>query len=154
MGKGKKTKTDDKPKEKKVGIFDIISYLTYDKKPWDKLTVEEKKMFEPYMINRFLSMDLFLVEAINELQKYTLSAMDKKDVYTLYYNLLPSQKFYLKYVKPNIEIPDSDLKLLCKYYNISIREAEDYYLILNKDDIGREKLQWIKDSYIYDNSKK
>ena len=154
MGRKKKIEDEDNDKkEKKTSLFDIISYLTDKKKPWSELSIEEQKLFNVYMINRFLSMDLYLCEAINQLQQYTLNCMDKKDVYNLYFYLLPKQRFYLKYIKSKNEIPEKDLDLLMKYYKLSRRECEDYYFILNKDGEGRKKIEQIRDNFAYENKK-
>jgi hypothetical protein len=157
MGRKKsepKEKLEKEKKEPKTSLFDIISYLTNKKKPWKELTIDEQKTFNPYMINRFLSMDLYLCDAINQLQKYTINSMDKKDVYTLYFYLLPKQSFYLKYIKSKNEIPEKDLEILVKYYKLSRRECEDYYLILNKDSEGKQRLEQIKENFAYENNKK
>jgi len=147
----KKKKKDDEssePKEKKTGLFDLLSYITEQKKPWNDLTIEEQKAFSPYIINRFLSMDLFLCEAINDLQKYTL-LIDKKDCYNLYLNLLPQQRFYLKYVKSSVEIPEKDINCLKRYFNCSQFEAEDYFITLSNTEEGLNTLDLIKNNYIY-----
>lgn len=152
MAKGRKKKLEgeDIVKEKKTSLFDMISFITDQKKPWDSLSDEEQKLFNPYMMNRFLSMDMFLIEAINELQKYTVGVMNKKDVYNLFLHYIPKQKYYLKYLRPVIDIPAEDLKYISLYYNVSEREAEDYYFILIKDEVGKEHLESIKNSYHYD----
>lgn len=146
-------KVDDvnKVKEKKSTLFDLIAYITYKKKPWEELTIEEQKLFNVFMINRFLSMDLYLCEAINQLQQYTLNCMNKKDVYKLYFHLLPTQRFDLRYIKSKNEIPQKDLDLLKKYFKLSSRECEDYWLIFNKDEEGKKELENIKDNFVYEN---
>lgn len=152
MAKAKKTK---EPKEaidtgeKKSSIFDFISFLTDKKKPWSELTTEEQKLFNPYMINRFLSMDLFLLEAVNELQKYTVGSMEKQDVYSLYYHFLPKQRFFLKYIKSQKEAPEKEINMLIKYFNVSRRECEEYYQILSNNEKGQELLTEIKRNFQY-----
>lgn len=154
-GRKKKVENDSNSmsQSNKTTIFDVISYLTYNKRKWNELTTEEQNLFVPYMINRFLSMDLTLCEAVNQLQQYTLNVMSKKDVYMLYYYLLPKQKYYLKYIKSNKEISDKDLQILMEYYNLSRRECEDYYLILTKDDEGMKKFEDIKENFKYSQNK-
>ena len=157
MAKSKKKKLEkeipEEPKEKKPGIFDLISYLTDQKKPWDQLTLEEQKLFNPYMINRFFSMELGLIEAINDLQKYTL-IIDKKEVYNLYLALLPQQRFYLKYIKATKEIPERDVNILIRHFSVSRSEAEEYYLTLTKTEEGEETLDEIKQNYVFEKFEK
>lgn len=133
-----------------ITIFDLISFLTDKKKKWDELSPAARKMYSPFMVNRFLSMDLYLVDAINQIQTITLSSMDKGDIWNLYYHLLPKQKFYLKYVKPANEVPEKDILALKKYFGVSKRECEDYWLILNKSSKGLQRLTEIKNNYIYE----
>jgi len=150
MGRKKKEEVTSSPTEKKTTLFDLISYLTDKKIPWEKLTEYEKKLFNPYMVNRFLSMELHFVQILNNLQQYTLTKMDKKDVYKLFFEILPKQKFFLKYVKPQIDIPEAEIKLLQKYFKLGTRELEDYYFILMKDDEGKEFFKSIKEQFKYD----
>jgi hypothetical protein len=145
MAKAKKAVSDKKekvviPKEKKTGLFDLISYLTDNKKQWKDLTFEEQKNFNPFIINRFLSMNLYFTNLVAELQKYVLGGMTKQDMWTLYYHMLPAQKLYLSYVKAQIEPPTDDLVLLQKHYGVSKRECEDYWLICNNSEEEKNKL--------------
>ena len=140
-------KEEEKNKEfKKNILFNLLSYLTYQKKPWEELHPEEQKAFNPFIINRFLSMDIGLLEFVNYLQKYTL-IIDKKEVYKLYLNMIPQEKFFFKYVKPETELPEKDINVLVKYFSISTTEAEDHLITLNKTDEGREILKNLKRNY-------
>lgn len=145
----KKKKETEEVKEKLPTIFDIISYITFNKKKWENLTPYEQGLFNPFMINRFLSMDLSLLVAINELQHYT-AKMKPKDIYNLYYHLLPKEKYYLKYISPKKSISDKDLLILQKYFKISLRELEDYYHILMKDEKGRLFFEDLKRQFQYE----
>ena len=49
-------------------IFDWLKEVSYNKSPWDSFSNEQKKSFEPYMINRFLSMNKEYIELINYIQ--------------------------------------------------------------------------------------
>jgi len=146
----RKKKEDSTPKENKPTIFTVISYLTDNKKSWNELTEEEKKLFNPFMINRFLSMDINLALVVNDLQQYTLGKMNAKDVYNLYYYLLPKQKYFLKYITGKKSVPEADLQILKNYFKISLREIEDYYTILMKDDEGKQFLKDLKRQFQYE----
>ncbi len=142
-----KEKEIKETKEKKSTIFDLISFLTDKKKSWDELEEYEKKLFSPYMVNRFLSMELFFAQALNEIQKVCLGSMTKKDIWQLYYYLLPEQRVYLKYIKNSVEVPIEDIDALKKYFFVSKRECEDYWLILQKNPKGEEILNKIRSNY-------
>jgi hypothetical protein len=84
---------------KTKGIFDFLNCLFVTKTKWEDLSESDKKAFGPYMINRFISMHPDYVGVINYLQQYTVSGMNPRDVYKLYLDFLPKQKFFAKYIK-------------------------------------------------------
>ena len=51
-----KTKTENSVKAK--SLFEHLSGIKEKKVKWDTLSEMDKKSFEPYMINRFLSMNI------------------------------------------------------------------------------------------------
>jgi len=117
---------------KPATIFDHLSYITEKKTPWDKLSEADQKSFSPYLINRWLSMNMDLIEIVDMFQQYTIGELDRKHVYQLYQELLPKRKMYTKYIKAK----DSDkynkelLEFVAKHYQISIREATEYVAML------------------------
>ena len=121
---------------KPATIFDHLSHITEKKTPWDKLSEADQKSFSPYLINRWLSMNMDLIEIVDMFQQYTIGELDRKHVYQLYQELLPKRKMYNKYIKAK----DSDkynkelLEFVAKHYQISIREATEYVaMMLNMD---------------------
>ena len=59
-----------KPKSAGTGaasIFDHMSNLTDKKKPWHSISEADQKSFTPFIINRWLSMNMDFIEVINEL---------------------------------------------------------------------------------------
>lgn len=86
-------------KLKTKSIFDFLNCLFVTKTKWDDLSELDKKAFSPYMINRFISMHPEYVNIVNYLQQYTISGMNPREVYKLYLDLLPKQKFFAKYIK-------------------------------------------------------
>ena len=83
---------------KKRSLFDHIREVTAVQKVdyFDTLSVDDRKSWSNYMVNRFLSMKMEWVELVNELQKYKL---EPKELYKLYINILPKGKQWLKYTK-------------------------------------------------------
>ena len=123
---------------KPATIFDHLSHITEKKTPWDKLSEADQKSFSPYLINRWLSMNMDLIEIVDMFQQYTIGELDRKHVYQLYQELLPKRKMYTKYIKAK----DSDkynkelLEFVAKHYQISIREATEYVAMMV--DIDKE----------------
>jgi hypothetical protein len=115
-----------------TNIFTILNYITWDKKLWDELTPEEKNCVQPFMINRYISMDKNYIEAVNVFQKYNLSP---KSVYEFYLEIIPKRKTFLKYIKSNKKSDQNILLLLSKHLQCSEREIKEYLDLINKDDI-------------------
>jgi len=114
--------------DKKATIFDHLSYITDKKVIWDTLSDADKKTFTPYMINKWLSMNMDFVEIVNELQKYTIGQLSAAETYKLYFDILPKQKQYNKYIKGkksdkfNTEL----VELVSNHFLVSEKEAKDY----------------------------
>lgn len=115
-----------------VNIFTILNYITWDKIPWDKLTNEEKSCVQPYMINRYVSMNPSYIEAANIVQKYNLSP---KSLYEFYLEVIPKRKTFLKYLKGAKGVNEDKLELLSNHLQCSQREVKDVISILDPEDI-------------------
>ena len=118
-------------------LFQLLNDIHNDKTPWDNLTEGDKKAFSPYMVNRFLSMRMEYTELVNDLQKYTIGgALAPREVYKLYSDILPKQKFYQKYIKSaNTEKYNSELiDILTRYFKCSSSEVIEYIPFLGKEE--------------------
>lgn len=137
-------KKSDIPKPATSGIIDFIKLLTTNKKEWKDLTPQDQKAFQPYIVNRWLSMDLFLCEAINELQQYTIG-MDKDVVWKLYYELLPKERVQINYIKTKESnlFTDEELNCFKKYFGVSERECIEYLDLLKKMKDGNLEIDRI-----------
>ena len=119
-------------------IFDHLNDLTNKKIPWLEYTEQDKKSFNVYMINRWLSMDIDLIDLVNYIQPYTISILDKASTYKVYLDLLPRKKIYNKYIgKSKKKGNEQVLEILSKHFQISYAEAEEYLDIINKNDDGK-----------------
>lgn len=140
------------PKAKSLqtaSIFDFINYLTIEKKPWESLNESDKKAFSPFMICRWLSMNIDLTTFVNDLQKYTIYLLSPKLTYKLYLDILPKQKLYLKYVKgSNTNSYNAELITLVKdHYEINASNAIDYLNIFYSNDLYKSDLTAIIKMY-------
>jgi len=97
----------------------------------------DKKSFSPFIINRWLSMNMDLLPIVNILQKYTIGFLSARDVYKVYLDFLPKQKTFDKYIKgsKSSKYNKEVLEYLSKWYGVSQREVTDYLEILSKDDV-------------------
>ena len=118
---------------KKRSLFDHIREVTAVQKVdyFDTLSVDDKKSWSNYMVNRFLSMKMEWVELVNELQKYKL---EPKELYKLYINILPKGKQWLKYTKGrnDMNYPNWLINIVANDMEVSKQEAKEavdmYYL--------------------------
>ena len=118
-------------------IFQHLSGIKEKKQSWESLTEMDKKSFSPFIINRWLSMNLDLLPIVNELQKYTIGTLSARDVYKLYLDFLPKKKTFDKYVKgkKSSKYNKDMLAYLSQWYGVSQSEVKDYLEILSKDDV-------------------
>ena len=127
--------------EEKKGatIFDFIGGVTDKKREWKKWSETDQKKFSPFIVNRWLSMRMELTELVNELQTYTIGLLRPQETYRLYYELLPTNKSFAKYIKGKSEDKfDKDLiAQLAEHYQVSKSEAADYADLLDKVALER-----------------
>ena len=122
--------------EEKKGatIFDFIAGVTDKKREWSKWSETDQKKFTPFIVNRWLSMRMELTELINEFQTYTIGQLSPRDTYRLYYDLLPTNKSFAKYIKGKSEDKyEKDLVAqIAEHYQVSKSEATDYLDLMDK----------------------
>ena len=113
---------------KAKNIFEHISGITDKKTPWDVLSDVDKKSFTPYIINRWLSMNIDFIELVNELQRYTIGGVSAEETYKLYYDILPKQKQFNKYIKGKKadKYNPALVELLSMHFLVSEKEAMEY----------------------------
>lgn len=118
-------------------IFQHLSGIKEKKESWISLSDMDKKSFSPFIINRWLSMNMGLLPIVNILQKYTIGFLSARDVYKVYLDFLPKQKTFDKYIKgsKSSKYNKDVLEYLSKWYGVSQREVTDYLEILSKDDV-------------------
>ena len=118
-------------------IFQHLSGIKEKKQSWESLTEMDKKSFSPFIINRWLSMNMDLLPIINELQKYTIGTLSARDTYKLYLDFLPKKKTFDKYVKgkKSSKYNKDMLAYLSQWYGVSQSEVKDYLEILSKDEV-------------------
>jgi|TARA_B110000908_G_scaffold26617_1_gene30938 hypothetical protein len=122
---------------KAKSIFQHLSGIKEKKESWASLSDMDKKSFSPFIINRWLSMNMDLLPIVNILQKYTIGFLSARDVYKVYLDFLPKQKTFDKYIKgsKSSKYNKEVLEYLSKWYGVSQREVTDYLEILSKDDV-------------------
>lgn len=115
--------------------FDFIKILTTEKVPWQSLSAPDKKSFNPYMVNRILSMNPEWIDLVNYIQIHP--KIPAPQVFSIYSGLLPNRFYSGKYIKKIKKESNPDmLRFLAKHFSVSQREAEQYLRILSKETVG------------------
>lgn len=115
-------------------IFDWLNEVTYHKSPPHSFTDEDWDKWNTYMINRFISMNKDYIELVNYIQ--TIPYEEKKQIYTIYKEMLPKNKSFFRYIKPSKKMKDRELlSHVSQYFECSIKEADEYMSVLKKKDL-------------------
>jgi hypothetical protein len=126
-------------KRKAATMFDFIDGVTHKKREWSKWSETDQKAFSPFMMNRFLSMRMELTELVNEFQTYTIGLLRPQETYRLYFELLPNNKAFAKYIKGKSEdkYEKTLVDQIAEHYQVSRSEAADYLDLMDKTQCER-----------------
>ena len=115
-------------------LFDWLEEITVKKTLPTDFSEESWDSFNSYMVHRYLSMDINYIEIVNYVQK--INPQNKKQIYTIYREMIPKKKVWLKYIKPSKkQRPPSIAEYVSKYYECSLGEAEEYIDLLREHGV-------------------
>ena len=120
-------------------IFDFAKEVTANQNPnlFDSLSEKEQKVWNTFMMNRILSMNMKNIEAINDLQQ-VVHELDSRAVYRLYTSIFPRDGKYYQYIKnqtPKDTMPEEVLELCIKHYQLSPLQVREYInLMIHMDN--------------------
>ena len=117
--------------------FDHIKNLHNKKRTWDDFNDEEKKSFNIFIINKALSMDPRYLMIVNMVQKYTNNLLNPKEVFNLYFDALPTNFKFHKWIKGTKDKNKEKYQVLAQHFECSSREAKDYMELLDKKEINQ-----------------
>ena len=131
-------------------IIDWMNQLLVHKKSWEEHSEDDRKKFSPFIINRWLSMDIDFIEIVNYFQKYSIGQLKPKEVYKWYCDILPKGKRYNKYIKGKKDKKyDPELiNILINWFECSKLEAKE-----NLSYISKEEVNQILEKYGFDPKK-
>jgi len=118
-------------------IIDWMNQLLVHKKQWELFDDVDKKSFNSFIINRWLSMDKDFLEIVNYFQKYSIGTLEPREVYKWYCEVLPKGKRFNKYIKSkkdkkyNTELID----IMVKHFECSKLNAKDYLELIDKNEL-------------------
>lgn len=114
-------------------LFEHLDGITIKKTKWESLDKDSQKVYNNYMINKFVSMKQDYLEIVNIIEKYNIPSEFN---YKFYLGLLPKTKTYFKFIKSNSVSYDKELiGYLVQYFECSIKEVKDRLKILEKEEI-------------------
>ena len=95
--------------KKPVTLFGWLDEITLKKSPTNSFDESDWKTFNSYLINKYVSMQPEYIELVNYIQKIPYD--NKKQIYSIYREMIPKKKVFLKYIgskkkKPNVELAD------------------------------------------------
>ena len=119
--------------------FEHVKNLHTKKRRWEDFNDEEKKSFNVFIINKALSMNPSYLGIVNMIQNFTglNQILSQKEVFNIYFNLLPNKFRFYKWIKGQKTKKDKDkAEYLATHFKVSTREAYDYMQILDKKTIN------------------
>lgn len=117
-----------------MNLFDWLKEINSKKSPVESFSDNDWEQFNSYMVHRFLSMNVDLIELVNEVQSF--HPTDKKQIYQVYKEFVPKNNKWNKYIKSIKKPPNSELlEYLKNYFNLSSREILDYLNVLDKSEV-------------------
>ena len=117
--------------------FDHIKNLHTKQRTWDNFNDEEKKSFNIYIINKALSMNPNYLDIVNMVQRYTNNMLNPKEVFNLYFNLLPNKFRFYKWIKGTKDKNKEKYQILAQHFKCSSREAKDYIELSDKKEVNK-----------------
>jgi len=115
-------------------LFEWLDEIMLHKSDPQSFSQESWDKWNSYMVPRYLSMNISYIDIVNYVQK--INPQNKQQIYTIYREMIPKKKLWLKYVKNenkrNLkQIPE----YIAEYFNCSLGEAENYIDILRKHGV-------------------
>jgi len=110
-------------------IFEWLNEITINKTPPENFSQESWDKWNSYMIHRYLSMNMDYIDIVNYVQK--INPQSKKQIYTIYREMIPKRKLWLKYIKNEKKKNYQELaEYVAEYFECSLGEADHYIDIL------------------------
>jgi len=120
-------------------LFEWLNEITVTKTPAENFSEESWDKFNSYMVHRYLSMYIDYIDIVNYVQK--INPTNKKQIYSIYREMIPKQKVWLKYVKSQTPKKNAELvDYVAEYFECSLGEADEYIDILR--ETGVRSILW------------
>ena len=120
-------------------LFEWLNQITVTKTPPESFSEESWDTFNSYMVHRYLSMYIDYIDIVNYVQK--INPTNKKQIYSIYREMIPKQKVWLKYIKSQTPKKNDELvNYIAEYFECSLGEADHYIDIIR--ETGVRSILW------------
>jgi hypothetical protein len=117
------------PKTEVKNIFGWLDEITVKKSHPNSFSEKDWDKWNSYMIHRYLSMYIGYIDIVNYVQK--INPQNKKQIYSIYLEMIPKKKLWLKYIKNQKKKNYQELaEYVAEYFECSLGEADHYIDIL------------------------
>jgi hypothetical protein len=125
------------PKKQIKDLWGWLNEITLYKTSIENISEESWDKWNSYIIHRYVSMNINYIELVNYVQ--TLPYENKQQIYTIYKEMIPKNKVFLKYIKSRVKKqPVTLVEYVAKHFECGLGEAEEYIDILR--DHGTRKV--------------
>ena len=115
-------------------IFGWLEEITVKKSPPSSFSQSSWEKWNSYMIHRYLSMHIGYIDVVNYVQK--INPQNKQQIYTIYREMIPKNKLWLKYIKNENKKNYKELaEYIAEYLSCSLGEADHYIDILKTNGV-------------------
>ncbi len=112
-------------------IFGWLDEITVKKSHPDSFSQKSWEKWNSYMIHRYVSMYIGYIDIVNYVQK--INPQEKKQIYTIYREMIPKKKLWLKYIKNENKRNYQELaEYIAEYFQCGLGEADHYIDILQE----------------------
>jgi hypothetical protein len=135
---------EDYKEPKKPTLFDMLSIIETTKTPWNELTEDQQKAYNPFMINRFVSSKEIYAPAIAQIDTLRLTP---EQHYAIMCELVcGNRRNYFDYKSYKKEKAEKNEDLLVfaisKEYEIGKREAKMYLKQMKSEILDKLAKKW------------
>ncbi len=118
-------------------IFTHLKNLTEDKVLPDFKSVEFQKSYDPYMINRYISMCQMYISDVIPMNLFG-DLIPKETQYRYYYNALPNRSVFFKYIKKSKNnISKDDEKVLVRHFECGSKDFKEIMKYIGEDEVKK-----------------
>ena len=112
-------------------IFGWLDEIMVSKRDPANFSQESWEKWNSWLVHKYLSMYIGYIDIVNYVQK--INPQEKKQIYTIYREMIPKKKLWLKYIKNENKRNYQELaEYIAEYFQCGLGEADHYIDILQE----------------------